>query len=82
MCHAAGESSPGNLPAGTYAVVLAAEGLEQLEELRKALEAAQVPHAAIVENDPPWSGQLMAIGLVPAPKSKLKGLLRRYALLK
>lgn len=82
MTHAAGESSPGSLPAGTYAVVLAAEGPEQLAKLQDALEAASVPHRAIVENDPPYSGQLMAIGLAPAPKSTLKGLLRRCQLLR
>jgi len=41
-----------------------------------------VPHKPIIENDPPWNGQLTAIGLVPAPKSQLKGLLRRYPLLR
>jgi len=82
VTHAAGESSPGNLPEGTCAVVLGVTGPEALQLLKDSLERKGVPHKAVIENDQPYSGQLMALGLVPAPKSKLKGLLRGYPLLR
>lgn len=36
---------------------------------------------AIREPDAPWNGQLVAIGIVPAPRKALDKLLRRYPLL-
>ena len=71
VTHAAGESSPGGLPAGTYAVVLAA-GPEQLAALAERLTAAGVPHRAIVENDGDLAGQITAIGVEPQRRSKIK----------
>lgn len=79
VCHAAGESSPGNLPEGTYAVVLTSE---QLEELSAELGARGVKHKRIIENDAPYAGELMALGLEPAPRSALKRHLRQLRLLR
>lgn len=82
VVHAAGESSPGNLPEGTYAVVLAVAGAGELEELSKRLRLAGVRHHAIRESDPPYSGELMALGLEPARKSEIKRHLRQLQLLR
>lgn len=36
----------------------------------------------IVESDPPYAGELMAIGIEPGEKAPLKKILRRCPLLK
>lgn len=69
VTHAAGESSPGDLPAGTYAVVLAADDLAPVEQ---HLIDNEIPHRAIRENDGDYAGQLVAIGVRPERRSKLK----------
>jgi hypothetical protein len=74
LTHAAGESSPGNLPSGTRAIVLAVDGERELVRLEACLRQAGLAHVAIRESDPPWSGALMAIGLAPV---RGPGLVRR-----
>jgi hypothetical protein len=69
LVHAAGESSPGNLSPGTYAIALAAKSEIQLLTLEKRLISQGIPHAAIREVDLPWDGQLMAIGIAPCDRS-------------
>jgi peptidyl-tRNA hydrolase len=81
VTHAAGESSPGSLPEGTNAVVLAAKPLE-LQALEVRLKAAGVPHTAIREPDPPYNGELLAIGLVPAARSLVRSYVSSLPLLK
>lgn len=71
LVHAAGESSTGDLKEGTYAVVLAASNELELKSIRKLLFARGVDHVAIHEPDPPYHGQLMAIGVVPKKKSQV-----------
>ena len=71
IVHAAGESSPGDLDPGTFAVVLAARNEAHLLELAAELRRHQVAHKLIEEPDPPWHGAAMAIGLVPAYNRKL-----------
>lgn len=71
LVHAAGESSPGELPDGTIAVVLAAKSLEHIEHLERKLLRLQIPHRAIREPDAPWNGELMAIGVVPVADREL-----------
>jgi hypothetical protein len=73
IVHAAGESSPGNLPEGTFAIALAAEPNE-LQDLAIRLSEAGIAHRNVRESDEPYSGELMAIGVFPQPRSKL----RRY----
>lgn len=73
VAHAAGESSPGNLETGTYAIVLQA-GSDTLSELEQRLKDAGVSHRAIRECDAPYSGDLLAIGLRPERRTKV----RRY----
>lgn len=72
ICHAAGESSPGNLPPGTYAVVLTAPNERALVQLADRLRLAGVRFASIFEPDAPHDGALMALGLVPARKEVVR----------
>jgi peptidyl-tRNA hydrolase len=65
IVHAAGESSPGTLSPGTYAVVLSVPSEEALLDTERRLQKAGVPHVSIREPDAPWNGQLTVIGLVP-----------------
>lgn len=82
IAHAAGESSPGGLPEGTYAVVLGAQSSVELEQLSERLHVAGIRHKPIRENDLPYQGELLAIGLEPAPRSVLKKHLRDLRLLR
>ena len=65
LVHAAGESSPGNLPSDTRAVALGAdEGA--LAFLAQKLEVAGVAHQRIEED-----GELYAIGIAPVSGDEL-----------
>lgn len=81
VTHAAGESSPGHLDPGTYAIVLqaGAEGLCALEQL---LKGAGVPHRAVRESDAPYNGQLLAIGLAPAKREEVQKYVSSLPLLR
>jgi len=68
--HAAGESSPGNLPTGTYAVVLAVPDEEALLHYAERLRYAGIEHKLIGEPDlKPYrfleGEQATAIGIPP-----------------
>jgi hypothetical protein len=82
IAHAAGESSPGNLPAGTYAVVLTAPGERALVQVADELRRAGVRFTAVFEPDPPYDNALMALGLTPARKGALRQFLSALPLLK
>lgn len=83
MIHAAGESSPGNLPSNTHAVALAIANESELLRLEAKLQDHSIEFVAIREPDAPWNGQLMAIGLKPAHKSAtLKKCLSHLKLVK
>ncbi len=82
LIHAAGESSPGNLSPGTYAVCLAARNEAHLLEIEERLKLREIPHSAIREPDPPWSGALMAIGISPAAWMEARRALSTLPLLK
>ena len=81
VTHAAGESSPGKLPAGTYAVVLSATP-EQLKSLSERLTDAGVRHRTIIEHDGDLAGQVTAIGVEPRPRSELRRWFSSYPLLR
>jgi peptidyl-tRNA hydrolase len=81
IVHAAGESSPGNLPPHTHAVVLSVTNEDALLELEARLLAADVECYPIREPDAPWNGALMAIGLPPQRKQQLVEYLGHYSLL-
>ena len=80
--HAAGESSPGNLSAGTYAVVLQARDELHLTLEAERLEAAGVPLVRVHEVDAPYRGALMALGLRPARKEVLRRHVSQLPLLR
>lgn len=83
VVHAAGESSPGNLPEGTIAVVLSANDESHLLEIESSLVGRGVAHVAIREPDPPHFGALMAIGVVPlADRRVLHPVTRKLSLLR
>jgi hypothetical protein len=67
VTHAAGESSPGNLSSGTYAVVLAAKDSDHLRDISLLLADRGVDHVLIEEE-----GEPMAIGVKPDVRSKLR----------
>lgn len=82
LIHAAGESSPGSLAPGTHAYALCARDEDHLREIGWELTKNGIIPKLIVENDAPYTGQLMAIGIPPMPRSKLKKLLSDLPLLK
>ncbi len=81
IVHAAGESSPGNLPPHTNAVVLAVADEGELLAVARRLVEAGIAHVAVREPDPPYGGALTAIGLAPVADRRLvKGVLSRLRL--
>jgi len=82
VIHAAGESALGPLPPATHAIALSVPDEAALLGIEARLREARVPHVAIREPDPPWCGALMAVGVCPAPKARLRPFLRRLPLLK
>ncbi len=80
--HAAGESSPGNLDHGTYAIALGAKDEEELRLIASNLEASGVDFRLIVESSGDYSGQAMAIGVVPGPRNELRKHLSSYPLIR
>jgi hypothetical protein len=82
ITHAAGESIEKELPPGTNAVVLECENETQLRGIAKKLSLAGIPHIPIQEIDPPWNGQMTAIGCVPLnDRSVIKKILSSLPLL-
>jgi hypothetical protein len=80
VVHATGESVHRPHPEGLHAVVLAAPP-EELQVLKERLEAASVPHKAIFEPDPPFLGELLAIGITPTSRRLIKPYVRQLKLL-
>jgi hypothetical protein len=80
--HAAGESSPGNLPEGTYAIVLSVPSQAKLLALERRLVEENVPHKGIREPDEPYCNELMAIGVEPTIRKKVKPFLKNLKLLR
>lgn len=82
--HAAGESARlGQLLPGAHAVALCCDSEAALAGIGRALSAAGIPNVAIIEDDAPWSGQLMAIGIAPRQRDsamkKILGKLRKVS---
>lgn len=82
IIHAAGESSPGNIPPHCYAIALTTRDERELNDLSFELFRAGIPHRRIIENDEPWAGQLMAIGVKPMHRSELRRHLSGLRLLR
>jgi len=82
IIHAAGESSPGKLGTGTYAFALTVKNEEELRKLAFKLFEAGIPHKMILEPDAPHNGALMAIGVCPDKRKKLRKHFSNLPLLK
>lgn len=82
ILHAGGESSPGSLPEGTHAVVLSVPDEHALRCVAARLELARIPFVRVIEDDAPWTGQLMALGLAPARKEAVRRCLSSLPLLR
>lgn len=82
LVHAAGESSPGNLPNNTYAVALSCPDELSLRKLAERLAANGVRHCAIIESEGPHAQQLMAVGLAPCPREEVRRFLSSLPLVK
>ncbi len=76
LLHAAGESSPGNLESGTFAVCLHARTEEQLLITHQKLTEAGIPSVLIREPDAPFCNQATAIGISPGPRERVRRILR------
>lgn len=74
LVHAAGESSPGDLTAGTYAVVLAVPDEEALRVVADLLERKGIAFVPIYEPDAPFNNALMALGCRPGRKEEFRSL--------
>lgn len=85
VIHAAGESAAGGPPlaAGTFAIALAAPDEATLRAHADRLSAlSPTPIHTVIEDCGPYAGQMMAIGLAPAPRSKLRRWISSVPLLK
>lgn len=82
LIHAAGESSPGKLPPRTHAYALVTTDEDQLKQIGWELFKNGISHRLIFEPDAPYTGQLMAIGVTPRPRSEVKGYFSALKLLK
>ena len=71
IVHAAGESSNGNIPPNTNAVVLSVEDEASLMAVAERLAKAGIPHVTVREPDAPWNGQATAIGIAPVRDRRL-----------
>lgn len=81
LIHAAGESSPGDLPEGTIAIALSSS-YESLLELEQKLLKNNIPHKSIREPDPPFYGEIMAIGVFPDSGEKLRKYFSQFPLVR
>jgi hypothetical protein len=80
VVHATGESVSTTHPDGLHAVVLAGDP-QELQRLKERLTAASVPHRTIIEPDPPFLGEVMAVGITPAARRLIKPYVRHLSLL-
>ena len=80
LVHAAGETGP--TEPGTHAIVLSARDQEHLLKIEQQLKNYKIRHHSVREPDPPWNGELMAIGLYPtSDRSTLKPVTKKLKLL-
>jgi len=80
LVHAAGESSPGNLPNDTHAVVLAARDEVELLKISERLYKRGIEHRLIREPD--LENQATAIGVPPQPREGVRRALSCFPLLR
>jgi hypothetical protein len=82
LVHAAGESSPGGLSSGTYAIALHAQDEQHLAGIADVLRGAGIPHNLILESEGPHAGQAMAIGIAPCDREIVRRHLSSLPLVK
>jgi len=82
IVHAAGESSSGNLPPNTFAVVLAADSEDVILKLSAQLYLQNIKHIVVREPDAPWYNQAMAIGVYPQLRENVRRAFRHLRLYK
>lgn len=82
IVHAAGESSPGDLPEGTHAICLVVPDESALLDVERRLTREALPFVRVVEPDAPYCGALMALGVRPGRKEVLRRALSSLPLLK
>jgi hypothetical protein len=70
------------MPEGTYAIALTVPGELELRALARDLERAGARPHLIVEDDEPYTGQAVALGIPPADRRILKRHLSKLPLLK
>lgn len=70
------------MPEHTHAVALTCPDEASLRSLWEKLKANGVRHRAILECDGEHAGQLMAIGVCPAPRRELKRFFSALPLVK
>lgn len=81
LVHAAGESAQNTeVPPNTHAVVLAVPDEATLLAVEEKLLRHNIELASIREPDSPWCGQLMAIGIKPQSREKIRKLLSNLPL--
>lgn len=79
LIHAAGDTGPA--PEGCYAVALEASARELLK-LESQLRSASIPYRAIREPDPPFNGELVAIGIFPCLRESVNKYTKRLRVIK
>lgn len=72
VMHAAGESSPGDLPSDTHGALLAVPSESALAAQAERLRARGLRVIEIREDRAPYNGQLMALGIPPGRKEDLR----------
>ena len=82
LIHAAGESSNGRIPPHTFAIALTCKSERELDMLSQTLFVAGIQHKRIIEDDAPYCGELMALGIVPGERKKLKKFFSKLPLIK
>jgi peptidyl-tRNA hydrolase len=63
-------------------VALTCKDEAELRALADALSQAGLPRHLIIEEDAPYTGQAMALGIEPGDRKRLKKYLSRFPLLK
>ena len=88
LTHAAGESAARyqDPEDGRFkhaiAVVLEAKNEDALHKVQRKLWVHNIQYVTIEENEGPYKGQMTAIGIVPAERSKFGDILAGYQTLK
>lgn len=79
--HAAEYSTPHPIPDNMNAVILGIPNKEELFKIGQELTALDINHTCIYEPDPPFLGEMTAIGVSPIYKTEItERIFRKYKL--